>query len=134
MSYRIIKNLNEIDIEKLSKMYEATSLGERPFSKLKVAVVHSAKVVVLESDGEYMGAGRIVSDGIYTLIVDLAVVSSIKWRGYGKIILSELLKGEEKNFVYLNSTWEAEAFYQKQGFKRQKTGYARYPFHSDYLE
>lgn len=134
MNFTVVKNPNEIDLEKLSKMYAATSLGERPLSKLAAAIKNSAKVVVLESEGEYLGAGRTLSDGIYTLIVDLAIVSSTKRRGFGKVILTELLEGEEKNFVYLNSTWEAEPFYQKHGFKKQKTGYARYPFPSDYLE
>ncbi|RYZ87598.1 MAG: GNAT family N-acetyltransferase [Proteobacteria bacterium] len=134
MQHQIITNKADIDVERLSKMYKETDLGERIVNQLLKAIENSTKVIVLEYENQYVGAGRSISDGIYTLFVDIAVVVEYKGRGLGKTILDELLKGEEKNFVYLNSTWEAEPFYQKFGFKRQKTGYARYPFKSEYLE
>ena len=133
MTPKIISTIADIDIFKLSQMYSQSSIGTKDPNLLATAISKSHKSIAIELNNEYIAAGRSISDGKYTFIIELVVLEKFNKKGYGKLIFEELLKGEDKNFVYLNSTWEAEDFYKKMGFKKQKTGYARYPFSSDYL-
>ena len=133
MKPKIITTIEDIDINKLAQMYSQSPIGIKDLTLLANALSKSHKSIVIEIENKYVAAGRSISDGRYTFLIDLVVLQEFKMKGFGKLILEELLKGEDKNFVYLNSTWEAENFYKKMGFKKQKTGYARYPFSSDYL-
>lgn len=131
---KIVINPSYINFEELSLMYSQTTLGERPIEKLKKAIKQSMYTAIAYRDEKIIGAARMISDGVYSLIVDLAVQPNFKRQGVGLSLMQELLKNTTGQFVYLNSTYEAEDFYKKLGFKKQKTGYALYPFKSDYLE
>lgn len=133
VSTRLLLGPEQIQIEKLLLLHHKSPLGIRDSETLAIALKKCHRCVVLEHGDQYIASGRSISDGKYTFILELVVDAPYKKQGYGTRILNELLKGEEKNYVHLTSTWEAEIFYQKAGFKRHKTGYARYPKSSEYL-
>ena len=133
VQYRV--GSDSIDYAGLVVVYKEAGLGERPVDMLTEAFRNSYKVVTAWEDQKLIGAGRVISDGvIYASIYDLAVLPSYQGHGIGKEIMGSLLKGNEKLFMYLTSTFGHEGFYEKIGFKKHKTAYAKYPFESKYLE
>ncbi len=108
---------------------------KRDLEAIKKAFQNSRKVVTAWKDGELVGAGRLISDGLcYGTIYDVGVLQACRKQGIGKGIMNELLKGNEHLLTYLTSTFGNEGFYRKLGFKRHKTAYAKYPHESEYLE
>lgn len=129
-----------IDWEALGDLYEEVGLvaqfgKKRDLEAIKKAFQNSRKVVTAWKDGELVGAGRLISDGLcYGTIYDVGVLQACRKQGIGKGIMNELLKGNEHLLTYLTSTFGNEDFYRKLGFKKHKTAYAKYPHKSEYLE
>ncbi len=103
--------------------------------KIKRAFSSSYKVVTAWDGDTIVGAGRMISDGeCYGWIHDMGVLPLYRKMGIGKGIVDELAQGNEKLLIGLTSSFEAEGFYQKLGFKKHKTAMAKYPGESTYLE
>ena len=129
-----------IDWEALGDLYEEVGLvaqfgKKRDLEKIRQAFQGSYKVVTAWKEGKLVGAGRLISDGLcYGTVYDVGVLKACRGAGVGKGIMEALLKGDEHLLIYLTSTFGNEKFYEKLGFKKHKTAYAKYPHESEYLE
>ena len=131
---------DSIDWEGLAHLYEEVGLvaqlgKKRDLVKIRQAFQRSFKVATAWKEGRLVGAGRLLSDGLcYGTIYDVGVRESCRGQGIGKGIMTTLLEGNEHLLIYLTSTFGNESFYEKLGFKKHKTAYAKYPHESEYLE
>lgn len=95
---------------------------------------HSYKIITAWDGDTIVGAGRMISDGdCYGWIHDIGVLEAYRHQGIGKGIMDALMDGESLLFG-LTSSFMAQEFYQKIGFKKHKTAMAKYPGPSSYLE
>ena len=133
-------SIDDIDWQQLCAMYAEIGLvgvfGEREdYDGIKSAFLHSSKVVTVWDGQRLVGAGRMISDGVcYGTVFDIGVPPKYRRRGIATHILKELLKGTEDMSIYLTSAFGIEGLYKKQGFKRHKNAFAKYPHKSSYLE
>jgi ribosomal protein S18 acetylase RimI-like enzyme len=85
-----------------------------------------ATVFVLEAE-RIVGFGRALSDGAYqAAIYDVAVVPESQGRGVGRLIVENLLDGLAGCNVILYAAPGKEDFYRRLGFRRMRTGMARF--------
>jgi len=137
---KYIVGTDAISWEALVDMYAVTDgvigLARKGESdKIKRAFLNSFKVVTAWDGDKIIGAGRMISDDeCYAWIHDIAVLPEYRKQGVGKKIMDNLTKGCEHLLVGLTSSFEAVDFYKKLGFSKHKTGMARYPGKSTYLE
>ncbi len=129
-----------IDWEAITDLYGEVGLvaglgRRRDLEKIREAFEHSYRVVTAWEGNRLVGAGRLLSDGVcYAMICDLGVLPAYQKQGVGRGILNALQKDNEHLSFHLTSTFGNEAFYKKLGFKKHKTGYAKYPYESEYVE
>ncbi len=129
-----------IDWEMLTELYGQVGLVANHGKKREGAIVReafeaSSKVVTAWNNQKLIGAGRMLTDNIcYGTIFDVGVLPTFQNKGIGKGVVLELMKGKENLCIHLTSTFGNEQFYGKLGFRRHKTGMAKYPYDSEYLE
>lgn len=106
------------------------SVGWTNFSKeqMEKALSSSVYTVVVFEDQQPVGMGRLIGDGIYYAIVDVAVLPAYQNRGIGKNIVHMLVQyvdtitpAESRSSVQLISEKGKEAFYEKIGFVQLPT-------------
>lgn len=131
---------DDIDWELLVDFYHdndgVIGLGkQRNLNRIKASFLNSYKVVTAWHNGIIIGAGRMISDGYcYAWIHDIGVLEEYRKQGIGDKIM-EILMDEKEPLLYgLTSSFMAVDFYKKLGFKKHKTGMAKYPGNSTYLE
>jgi GNAT superfamily N-acetyltransferase len=120
------ETLDGIDWEELSALYRAAPLGSKDAATLKTAFSHSRFTVFLFEDGQIVGVGRALADGVdCSYICDVALLPSHQSRGLGKQIVARLVElsaGHRKIILY--AVPGKEPFYAKFGFRRMKTAMA----------
>lgn len=132
--------LEHIDWEKLVDLYDEVDgvigLGrKRDLDRIKVSFENTYKVVTAWDNDKIVGAGRMISDGYcYGWIHDIGVLDSYRHKGIGKGVMDALMDEKEPLLFGLTSSFMAVDFYKKLGFKKHKTGMAKYPGNSTYLE
>jgi ribosomal protein S18 acetylase RimI-like enzyme len=78
-------------------------------------------------EGRMVGFGRAISDGVYqAAIYDCAVLPEYQGHGLGAKIVTSLLDRISHCNVILYAKPDSEGFYEKHGFRRMKTGMARF--------
>lgn len=89
------------------------------------AFENSYATVFVFDDACLIGFGRVISDGTYQAgIYDVAVAPEYRGRGIGAAIIKALLEKVRGCNVILYASPGKEPFYEKQGFRRMKTGMA----------
>ena len=74
-----------------------------------------------------IGFGRAISDGAYqAAIYDCAVLPEFQGKGIGTTIIKNILPRISHCNVILYASPGKEGFYQKHGFRKMKTGMARF--------
>ena len=74
-----------------------------------------------------MGFGRAISDGAYQAAVDdCAVHPDIQGKGLGRAIMDPIPAQVSQCYVILYASPGKEGFYEKHGFRKMKTGMARF--------
>ena len=77
--------------------------------------------------GQLIGFGRAISDGVYQAAVyDCAVLPEFQGMGIGKTIMNTILSAIPQCNVILYAPPGKEGFYQTLGFRKMKTGMARF--------
>ena len=85
-----------------------------------------AKVFLYKAD-RLVGFGRAISDGAYqAALYDFAVAVEYQGKGLGKIIMESLLAKLPDCNVILYASPGKEGFYEKQSFRKMKTGMAKF--------
>lgn len=105
---------------------------ETPMEQTKKALDNGLYNVVAICDGEVVGMGRLVGDGMmYWYIQDVAVLPEYQGNGIGKTIVTKLMDYAEKNSIPgtrttigLSAAKGKEPFYEKLGFERRPSDHA----------
>lgn len=98
--------------------YQTAEVHERAFGK-------SHSVVFIFDKETLIGFGRAISDGEYqSAIYDVAVLPGYQGKGIGRMIVQNLVQQTpDCNFILYASPGK-ELFYEKENFKKMKTGMA----------
>ena len=116
------KTGNDLDIESVTELYVASSLGERrPVDDRKrmKRMIENANLVITAWDGDLLvGIARSITDWSYvTYLSDLAVRRSHQRKGIGKeLIRRTQTAGGEQTTLLLLSAPAAENYYPHIGF------------------
>ena len=93
----------------------------------KKAFEASHTTVFIYHADQLIGFGRAISDGAYQAAVyDCAVLPEFQGKGIGKIIMNNILSSIPHINVILYASPGKEGFYQTHGFRKMKTGMARF--------
>ncbi|WP_064090921.1 GNAT family N-acetyltransferase [Rossellomorea aquimaris] len=139
MNIEIQDDLFIEDIEGVKEVYHSVGWMKHTNDVIKQVFDASNVKVIVKSNNRIVGIGRAISDGVFNAaIYDIVVHKEFQKAGIAKYILNHLL-GELSNVscVHLISTSGNEGFYRKLGFRKVKTGMARYlssGLHDEYLE
>ncbi len=74
-----------------------------------------------------IGCGRALSDAAFqSAIYDIALLPEYQGNGLGKLLVEEILKQLPESNVILYASPGKEAFYERFGFTRLKTGMGKF--------
>lgn len=105
-------------LQKVGMAYYTGEIHHRAFT-------NSHSVVFVFHNDNLIGFGRAISDGAYqAAIYDVAVLPSYQGKGIGKMIVQTLVKSSPNCNVILYASPGKEVFYEKENFRRMKTGMA----------
>lgn len=115
-----------VDWDALSEVYRRAPLGNKTSSELEKAFANSMFKCVVWDDGNVVGAGRALADGVdCSYICDIALLPEYQGKGIGGNVISYLVeqsKGHKKIILY--SVPGREKFYEKFSFLRMNTAMA----------
>ncbi len=125
IEYHINPKLDSIDWSRLTEVFELVNWGFRDPTDIEATFRKSSITCFAILENKIVGFGRTVDDGkYYAHLVDIAIDPEHQLKGIGKAIVDKLtsnLKGY--NFITLTSAPNKELFYQKLGWKQQKSAY-----------
>ncbi|WP_440480402.1 GNAT family N-acetyltransferase [Rossellomorea aquimaris] len=127
------------DLEEMKAVYQSVGWMKHSAEVIKQVFESSNVIVIVKLEERVVGFGRALSDGVFNAaIYDIVVHREFQQQGIAKKILAHLLDRLERvSCVHLISTSGNEAFYKKCGFRKMKTGMARYireELQDEYLE
>jgi GNAT superfamily N-acetyltransferase len=125
MNIEFNSNLETVNWQRASELFSLVDWGFRKPEEIQAAFAKSSFIRFAYSDNVLVGFGRTVDDGkYYALIVDLVIHPDFQKKGIGSSILLYLKNSLEKYaFTTLTSAPGKEAFYEKQGWKKQITSF-----------
>ena len=116
-----------VDWKFVSETLKRVGMASRAPELHRKAFMASAVVVFAHADGQPVGFGRAISDGAYQAAVyELAVVPEFQKQGIGVQIMQAILDRLPGCNVILYAAPGKENFYRKLGFRKMKTGMARF--------
>lgn len=125
MELKVQYNCSNIDFQYITDTLKAVGMGYFDAITHKKAFENSYTVVFIFDNEKLIGFGRAISDGAYQAgIYDVAVIPEYQGKGIGKIIVDSILKTIPQCNVILYAAPGKDAFYEKLGFRRMKTGMA----------
>ncbi len=126
MDHSWVYDDSAVDWDELSQLYRKAPLGEKSPKDLKMVFGNSRFKCFVYAEGELVGVGRALADGLdCSYLADVAVHPDFQGRGLGKAIirrLVELSDGHKKILLYANPG--TEGFYRTLGFYRMNTAMA----------
>ena len=86
---------------------------------------NSYVTVFIYRDGQLIGFGRAISDGVFqAAIYDVAVIPEYQKNGVGRIIIESLMERLSQCNIILYSSPGKEGFYETMRLRKMKTGMA----------
>jgi ribosomal protein S18 acetylase RimI-like enzyme len=127
------------DLEGMKAVYQSVGWMKHSTEVIKQVFESSNVIVIVKSEGRVVGFGRAQSDGVFNAaIYDIVVHREFQNQGIASKIMTRLLdRLHGVSCVHLISTSGNEEFYKKCGFRKMKTGMARYlreELQDEYLE
>ena len=116
---------NRLSIDDYNKLRESVGWGVCETDRVTMALTRSDYIIVAESDGETVGAARVMHDGLQALIMDVMVLPEYQGRGVGKALMEHVMEyldeisRHDGIFVNLMSAVGREGFYEQFGFTRR---------------
>jgi len=125
MNFRLQYDTKNIDWDLVVDTLQKVGMASYSTETHKRAFENSYTVVFVFDEDLMVGFGRAISDGEYqAAIYDIAVLPGYQGKGIGKIIVQAIVANTPScNFILYASPGK-EKFYEKEGFKRMKTGMA----------
>ncbi len=121
-----VDKTDQVDWEELSHLYRIAPLGDKPPDAVATTFGNSRYTTFVYSDGQLIGAGRALADGLdCAYIADVAVHPDQQGQGLGAMIINHLVAaaaGHKKIILYANPG--TESFYQKLDFLPMNTAMA----------
>lgn len=122
MEYKIENNLQPEEYNELRNSVGWDSKNEDVIIEALRNSVIIKKIIV---DNKPVGMARAIGDGLYYLIVDVVVSREYQGKGFGKILIEEIVKDVynktkegQKASINLVSMQGKEEFYEKCGFRK----------------
>lgn len=127
MNLKIKLGTKDINWQAVVELLKETGMGYRTADVHRRAFENSHTVVFVFDNDLLVGFGRAISDGEYqAALYDIAVSLDYQGLGIGKIILQNIINHIPNcNFILYASPGK-EKFYEREGFKKMKTGMARF--------
>lgn len=125
MNLRLQFDTANIDWNIVVELLKSVGMAYKTSEIHKRAFNNSHTVVFVFDEENLIGFGRAISDGEYqAAIYDVAVLPGYQGKGIGKMIIQAMVKNiPDCNFILYASPGK-ENFYEKENFKRMKTGMA----------
>ncbi len=116
-----------VDWQTVSDTLKSVGMGHYEPERHKRAFEASHTKVFLYDADKLVGFGRAISDGAYQAAVyDCAVVVEYQGKGIGRMIMENILSKLQDCNVILYASPGKEGFYEKFGFRKMKTGIAKF--------
>lgn len=120
----ITHDLNDVDWTALGQLYLRERGKVRQADLLRQAFQASYLSVVARLDGQVVGAGRVLSDGIFNaMIMDVVVDGAHQGRGIGRAMMEALMADLNVERIDLSAVPGKEGFYEKLGYRPNETAY-----------
>jgi predicted GNAT family acetyltransferase len=119
------QNLEEINWNRLTELFEKVQWGHRPPEIIRSAFEKSSQTVFIYENEKLIAFGRTVDDGkFYALLVDVIVDPAHQRKGIGTIIITNL-KEQLAGYLFVTLTAEPskKEFYEKIGWKKQSSAF-----------
>ncbi len=125
MNLRLQFDTENIDWNLIADILRQVGMAYHTGEIHKRAFDNSYTVVFVFDEEMLVGFGRAISDGEYqAAIYDVAVLPNYQGKGIGRIIVQAIVERTPNcNFILYASPGK-EKFYEKENFKRMKTGMA----------
>ncbi|XXM73039.1 GNAT family N-acetyltransferase [Lysinibacillus sphaericus] len=139
MKFEMKEEICSSDLGGMIEVYQSVGWMNHSNEVIKKVFDSSNVKVIVKTDNRVIGFGRALSDGVFNAaIYDIVVHREFQNRGIAKNIMTRLLERlEGVSCVHLISTSGNEELYKKCGFRKVKTGMARYireELQDEYLE
>ncbi len=122
MEYKIENSILPTEYNELRNSVGWDSKDENVITE---AIKNSAIVKKIIVNNKTIGMARAIGDGLYYLIVDVVVNKEYQGKGFGKILIEEIIKEVynktkegQKASINLVSMQGKETFYEKCGFRK----------------
>lgn len=125
MELQIKTDTQNVDWEKVTALLKQASMAFFT-AEVHERAFHRSHSVIFVYDGSLLiGMGRAISDGEYqSAIYDVAVSPDYQGKGLGRLIVRHLKEQTPHCNFILYATPGKESFYEKENFRRLKSGMA----------
>ncbi|MGG4436404.1 GNAT family N-acetyltransferase [Priestia megaterium] len=139
MKVSFSNSIENVEWSRMKEIYRSVGWKNHDEEKVKKVFQSSNVVAVAYDENKIVGFGRALSDGVFNAaIYDVVVDKHYQNQGIGQQIIENLLAQlNDVSCVHLVSTAGNEELYRKAGFRKMKTGMARYlkpALEEEYLE
>ncbi|MGG7177898.1 GNAT family N-acetyltransferase [Clostridium paraputrificum] len=125
MKLEIRYDCKNVDWDKVSTILKTVGMANYEGEVHRKAFENSHTVVFLFDNGELIGFGRAISDGVYQgAIYDVAVLPKYQGKKLGAKIVNSILECIPNCNLILYASPGKENFYAKSNFRKMKTGMA----------
>ncbi|MFP8644309.1 GNAT family N-acetyltransferase [Priestia aryabhattai] len=128
MKISLSSSIENIEWSRMKDIYHSVGWKNHDEEKIKKVFQSSNVVAIAYDENKIVGFGRALSDGVFNAaIYDVVIDEQYQNKGIGQKIIENLLAQlKDISCVHLISTAGNEEFYRKAGFRKMKTGMARY--------
>ncbi len=121
-------SIENVEWSRMKEIYRSVGWKNHDEEKIKKIFQTSSVVAIAYDENKITGFGRALSDGVFNAaIYDVVIDKDYQNKGIGQQITENLLAQlKDISCVHLVSTSGNEEFYKKAGFRKMKTGMARY--------
>ncbi|MDJ0782237.1 MAG: GNAT family N-acetyltransferase [Desulfosarcinaceae bacterium] len=127
MKIRVEHDCAGVDWKRVAEILASVGMAHYDPETHRTAFEASHTTVFLYHGDRLIGFGRAISDGAYQAAVyDCAVLDAFQGRGLGRTIMAHMVSALAHCNIILYASPGKEGFYQKQGFRKLKTGMARF--------
>ena len=127
MQYQVRLDCSGVDWPTVSEILKRVGMAYYDPDVQRTAFEASYVTVFVYHGDRLVGFGRAISDSAYQAAVyDCAVLPEYQGKGIGDIIMKNIMQPLSHCNVILYATPGKEGFYQKHGFRKMRTGMARF--------